>query len=73
MLDIICIGEDKYEVIRKIYDIDKDLIENISLKYKEIYTDFTLIKSSENPAIAEHYLICRRIDDIDIILPEVSK
>lgn len=73
MLDIICIGEDKYEVIRKIYDIDKDLIEKISSKYKEIYTDFILIKSTENPTIPEHYLFCRRVDDIDIISPELTQ
>lgn len=73
MLDIIEIGDDKYYVIRRIYDIDKDLIEKISSKYREIYPDLTLIKSSENPAIAEHYLICRKIDDIDIILPELAE
>ncbi len=62
---LIEVNDEKYQVLKEIHTIDDDFVSKITEMYKERYNDFFLLKAVENPAVQPHFLICRKIDDIE--------
>ena len=67
MLEIIDIGEDRYEVLRKITDCNLDTVNLILSHYRVVYPDCHLLKLIPNPETnVSHHLICRKIDTAEV-------
>lgn len=64
-MKIIEVDDVKYQVIKEISSGDGEFVEKLSNHYKERYGDFVLLKAKPNPAVEEHHLICRRIDEAE--------
>jgi hypothetical protein len=62
---IIEVDDVRYQVIKELSAGNEEFVEKLSAHYKDRYPDFVLLKAKPNPAVEEHHLICRRIDDAD--------
>jgi len=62
-MEIIDIKENRYQVIRKYINPDKEFIEKLSKFYREQYSDYELIKTRNK----NEYLMCRLIHNLTFV------
>ena len=60
---IIEVNGEKYHVVKEISSKDEEFLEKLKSLYDERYSDFVLLRAVPNPAVEEHHLICRKIED----------
>lgn len=62
-MEIIDIKENRYQVIKKYENSDPEFVQKLKDQYKEIYTDFELIKTRNK----NEYLFCRLIHNLTFV------
>lgn len=63
---IIEIGEDKYEVIKELSAKDEEFVDRMTKFYRSRFSDHFLLKSTPNPTVEDHFLICRKFGEAEI-------
>jgi hypothetical protein len=64
-METIKIGEDSYDVIRRIVSKDTEKMKQIKGWYSDVYADLVLLKSNKSTSDSIEYILCRKIEDGD--------
>lgn len=62
---IIEVGDDKYEVIQELSAKDDEFVDRMTKFYRSRFSDHYLLRSTPNPTVEDHFLICRKFSDAE--------